>query len=489
MASTAKGFSDREDGEIVEDEFEDISDNSIILTTMGKCISPKGPLPEISLSSISDAEELGRYKNEKFNMCRRRKSHRKRKYSHRRTICLDTDSDDYVELDRKLLRAAIHIDNQDCLRNSLRKRLKVMTQSNECLNKAHEDILPHSGKNSSEDDENNLIQLRVEALRTAVFNRFKSRKRNKCNDISEIDEFEDIYSDNSEKVNNKENNIILHKEESVDNISIKNSTTPDNQGNVDSDSLNTVQDEDEDVLRALLLASLSKKISGTNSVNNPNMQPQKQVKDVCLPTNIDPQNSIKNVKNPYKKHTLTTNHIIPLAHTKVQPIIINVNGDSDTEDECSTNPNDDKCKISNKTIENSVEIFLKEQRAKVEAENTKSDAVFNKSSLKLLPKIKQIEYYSLLKKLHAAQKHRKQTHIIKQNNFNDKKLQSISISVPPETHKMHYKRFNTKELIKYKSSIITKSSTQCTNEVPDLRNVVRMLHKVLKEIQTKKSER
>lgn len=486
MGSTAKELSDREDGEIIEDEFEDISDNSIILTA-GKCISPKEHLPEIYLSSVSEAEEIEKIKHQR-SVPKRKRTHRKRKYSHRKTICIDSDSDEYVQLDRKLLRAAIHIDNQDCLRNSLHTRLKAMNTVEDNLNKEHDVKKQKESENvSSDEGDDDLIQLRLEALRTAVFNKFKHRKKIKCKEICESDGFEDIFSDISEKINNKENasdnqatpNQI---DENCPEISSK------NQANLDLDTQNIVpQEEDEDVLRALLLASLSKKSSVDNTIKSIELQPTNKIKEIYS-SNKSAQFYARNCinTNPYKKMSVGSKNNLPLQHSKVQPIIININCDSDTEDEFQNKSSEFSHKRSNLTIETSVEHFLKEQRAKVEAKNTKTDEIrsdfFNKSSVKLLPKIKQIEYHNLLKKLHDAQKLKQKQKMI-QSNFIGNNLETNS--TPLQTNDEH-QSFNMKKFTRSKSLL---TSPQPSKEVPDLRNEVRILHKVLKEIQTKKSER
>lgn len=487
MASVFKNESDREDGEIIEDEFEDISDNSLILTT-GKCISPKEHLPEISLSSVSEAEELEKFKQR----CRRgRRVHRKRKYSYRKTICIDSDSDEYVELDRKLLRAAIHIDNPDCLGNSLHTRLKAMANVGNDLNKEQKDESKkqlESQNVSSDEGDDDLIQLRLEALRTAVLNKFKHRKKTKIKEISESDGFEDIFCDTSEKLNDKENEIAVNNQASMGQIETKSSEiSPEKQvHDIDNQS---PQEEDEDVLRALLLASLSKKISEGSNLVSLQIQPPVTNTKLYSHPKTDQQNKKSCInKNPYKK---TATNKRNLHHSKVQPIIININCDSDSEDE-SLNNSKLPAEISNIAIENSVEKFLKEQRAKVE-ENDKNKSfqsnIFNKSSLKLLPKIKQIEYHNLLKKLSEAQK-LKQKEKLKGNNFNGHQFNSNSVAVQNGEH-CKKKTYNTNKLVRntfsVKSDVILHS--QHLEQIPDLKNEVRILHKVLKEIQTQKSER
>lgn len=481
MASITKNESDREDGEIIEDDFEDISDNSLILTT-GKCISPKEHLREISLSSVSETEEMGKLKHR----CRRnRRAHRKRKYSHRKTICLDSDSDEYAELDRKLLRAAIHIDKSDCLPNSLHTRLKAMTTVGHDVNKEQKEESKEERECatiSSDEGDDDLIQLRLEALRTAVFNKFKHKKIVKIKEISESDGFEDIFSDNSEKINDKENELALNSKSSIDQIVNNRPPISEIQTPVNSDNQN-VQDEDEDVLRALLLASLSKKISEENNVVSLQIPAQNTLTKIYSHTKTQQENNKKCINvNPYKKSGTNKKH---LQHSKVQPIIININCDSDSDDEGLNKSS----KRSNMSIENSVEKFLKEQRAKVEEESIKNDSfqsnLFNKSSLKLLPKIKQIEYHNLLKKLHEAQKVKRQKLRDSKitTNSNDNLIQTVSQTVKKS---LASNKFVRNKNVTIKSDMLP---SQPSEQIPDLKNEVRILHKVLKEIQIQKSER
>lgn len=489
MASNTKEQSEREEGEIIEDEFEDISDNSIILTTTGKCISPKEHLPDISLSSFSETEHIEKYRPQRYETPKRRKTHRKRKYSHRKSISVESDSDQYAELDRKLLRAAIHIDTSNCLRNSLHTRLKAMTNTEVNLNKISEDDQIHIPHNISSDEDEDLIQLRLEALRTAVLNKYNRRKKIKQKVISENDSCEGLFFDISEKINDKENTAVSSNEIIEDHReSISSEMSSRNKEESDSVTLNTAsQEEDEDVLRALLLASLSKKISDNNMVHIE--IPSSQKIDEIYSFNKTAQKIEKKIlnTNPYKTTSLQHKKNLPLQYSKVQPIIIDINCDSDTEEEIPNNSNL-RQKRNNLAIENSVEIFLKEQRAKVEAEDIKyydkKQDNFNKSSLKLLPKIKQIEYHNLLKKLQDAQA-LKQKQKLKQRNSNENKLLNC---VSMQKHGEHLKKtVSTQRLGEYKTVNMTPSPY--SEQIPDLRNEVRILHKVLKEIQMQKSKR
>lgn len=472
MTSTSNEQTDREDGEIIEDEFEDISDNSIISPAI---IPSKEYIPETCLSSISEVEVIEKFKH-RCHMRRRRKPHRKRKYHHR-SFCINSENDEYVELDRKLLRAAIHIDKQESLRNSLHTRLKAMT-SIERQASIQTPIQNQTEIISSDEGDDDLIQLRLEALRTAVLNKVKHRKNNKCKEISKRDELDVMFSDFSEKVD-KENSIASndHKPSHITKNYVEQSSEALRNGDSDTHDISP-QEEDEDVLRALLLASLSKKISEDNQMINIDLQSSNTIslpsKQINKKVKLNTWNSISanKINFPVKQHS------------KVQPIIININCDSESEEEFKNKSSQISQKNSDLAIENTVENFLKEQRAKVEAVNNinkdvKSD-IFNNSALKLLPKFKQIEYYNLLKKLEDAQK-LKQKKKLKQN-FS---LQSAS-SIPVLNEDQMRKNF-TKKLIRCKD--FNSKSPPNVDKIPDLKNEVQILRSVLKGIQIQKSEK
>ncbi|CAG9857949.1 unnamed protein product [Phyllotreta striolata] len=375
-----------EEGEIVDDDFEEISDNSIILNETGKSLSPKDHLPVISLSSVSEDDSVSykkvkRYRkfhhhhhhrhhrklrrksdDKSLERCRRRKTWKRLMNGSTSSSSGSSEStSDYsfdIELDRKLqtqLKATVHVEkDDDCFKNSLKSRLRAMTNPEDVEESKQSD-------KEKEEIDDELIQLRLEALKTAVLNKFEHRKKRKVKEMEENRLKEEIDKENT----------------SNDNIPSK-KLCPD---------MNPIPpDEDEDVLRALLLASMSKKIT-------------KEVEIVKKPSN---NTQTKDVKYTKKAPVQLTRHFQP----KIKPIIININNDSDSEEESVSNTNTSNL---NKDIESSVEKFLKEQRAKVEAQSkprltVNDSAILEKSAVKLLPKNKQIEYQKLLLKLKNAQK-------------------------------------------------------------------------------------
>lgn len=420
---------DREEGEIVDDEFEEISDNSIILSfnETGKSLNYTEHLPVISLSSVSECEDEKEHRKigsmKKFHEKYRHHHHHhhklkkkmrgkyvrklrkikkwKRLVTHSTSSSFDSDGSLDVDWDSKLqsqLKAAIKVDKTDNRTISLRNRLKAMIKENSEEKEKTSDNPKSDSDNkineqktqlseSIEEVDNELMQLRVEALRSAVLNKLAHRKKRKKDD-----------TETNEEVNfetNKENN---------------NNESAGNKKpclNVEVQEKNTPPEEDEDILRAVLLASLSKKHSNGEI---------KKTKLAAIDSKLIETNV--NIKKP----------VVPLRHHisyNIKPIIINVSSDSESEDDANGTIKKDT-KI-NHEIENSVDNFLKEQRARVEAQMTQKQisrhkliknnipkqiqrqssgesALLEKSAVKLLPKNKQLEYQRLLQKLKNAQK-------------------------------------------------------------------------------------
>ncbi|KAG5865899.1 hypothetical protein JTB14_007013 [Gonioctena quinquepunctata] len=485
---------DREEGEIVDDDFEDISDNSIIepLYT-GKSVSTKEHLQAISLSSVSDSDVSK--KEEKSNRPKTRrkgKCLKKRRCRHERRAITHSDSDDCKELNRKLrkqLKAAVHVESEECHRNSLRSRLRAMTK----LNNSSDEMIEKSDKEKSDQklsaDEGDieLIQLRLEALRTAVLNKFEHRKKRKAKDLLEGNVIQTPGDEGSE--NNKENTDIANE------IHASKKPYLDKSVNEAIEILsNPPPDEDEDVLRALLLASMSKKITKTIDTSK-----SKTVIEKCnlIVQNINKTENIvwpTQTKVPLKKQLILKNNpkIQSLKLPKVKPIIINVDDDSESEDDSNKNEkNSEKTEKTNE-IESTVERFLKEQRAKVEAQSeippkpkapngvkptvsakpSAKTKILEKSSLRLLPKVKQLEYQKLLLKLKNAERRPRV------------RRASFKVNGEGKSSGSPIKKFSGKKL-----PLPTKTVIPRVEKAPDITSDARVLHIALKEMQSQKNGR
>ncbi|VEN33911.1 unnamed protein product, partial [Callosobruchus maculatus] len=450
---TSPVSSEREEGEIVDDEFEDISDNSISLplSGYGKSVSAREHLPALCLSSVTDDDDHSIFYEKTVK--KRKKTYSKRK--HRKRVVSKSDSDEeFVTLDKELqeqLKAAIRVDNanEEQKNNSLRTRLRGMTKNEHNLEK--------QANSNSEELDTELYALRSEALKTAVLNKFKYRKR-KVNNLDEISS-KDASQAIESKLKNETDSLqpknkifcIESIEEKLENVK------EDEYENMKKDD----NDEDEDVLRALLLASMAKRI--TKNTENVEIKSVEQP-----PPKLQPM-----VKPGFKtaskseKNTIFKTH--PLQLPRVKPLIINLNDDSDSDDnnliKRSKVPLKSSPSINNMAdIETAVDAFLKSQRAKVEAkeilkcEETKNK--LDKSCVKLLPKNKQLEYKNLIKKLEDAKKMRLRKATLKTN-----------LSV-----KMNIKNKN-RVLINKHIEVNKKGPTRDTNE--DLK----ILQKTLKEMQ------
>ncbi|KAL1509044.1 hypothetical protein ABEB36_003846 [Hypothenemus hampei] len=470
-----------EEGEILSDDFEEISDDSISFppNNYGKCFSHSENLPELSLSSVSEYED-----SILRNKCSKRRKNFKER-SRKKPKQLNSDSSDsesfMVSSQLKFqLKAAVHRNGEETQKNPLMTRLLAMEkgssgpESDVIGNKTPivlnlDDPIaslakPESSSDNSElfgstyeDQDTELRQLRIEALKTAVNNKFAKRKKKKIESNNLINEM------NKENTNNN-----LESENKTDNNQINSES---NNHESDKNSL----DEDEDVLRALLLASMSKKI--TNSQDD----------DPKLPVSSSKETkTLKTVKSSNKVLTIP----------QVKPLIICVNSDSDSDSECTGSPEkipikenniDIKTVINNNNnsnkganIETSIDKFLKEQRAKVEKEVETTNGTIlkgvikkpivktsvtnksmilkkqelEKSALKFLPANKREEYQKLqnLLKLRKAQ--------IKRNNAGEKKLSKITQVVSVQSK-------NIKDVVTRSESVQTKS-TQTTKSYMQL---------------------
>ncbi|RZC38104.1 hypothetical protein BDFB_009054 [Asbolus verrucosus] len=308
-------------------------------------------------------------------------------------------------------------------KNTLETRLKGMGgigNNNKSATSAPEPT-PQVDNDSDKIDDNELEKLRIEALKTAVLNKFQRRKKKKALLEEQKEEMKPLGTQE-----NKENDTPK-KEHSV----VNNSHTE----KVETKAPVIDLEEDEDVLRASLLAGLAKKITrvqptNENSVKTKPVAPKLPVQTASvLPKR--PVNHFNNSNN-INKNKVVQNRPKP----QVKPLIININDDSDSEEESKQKPADPPQKLTDlKVITNSVEKFLKEQRAKFETEtkkrfqivNTvKNKTILEKSAVKLLPKSQQIEYQQLLKRLKNAERKKRAKKIALQ------KLKLATAQKPPQ---------------------------------------------------------
>ncbi|CAH2010914.1 unnamed protein product [Acanthoscelides obtectus] len=456
---TSPVSSEREEGEIVDDEFEDISDNSISLpySVFGKSVSSREHLPAIYLSSVSEDDSPIFYDEKPIR--KRKKTYRKRK--HRKRVTSKSDSDEFAKLDKVLqeqLKAAIRVDNdsnEEQKNNSLRTRLRGMSKK-EC-------ILEEKQSNSnSEELDPELYALRSEALKTAVLNKFKYRKR-KLKDIVKTPP-KDCLENVELKLENDTN--IIEPQNKV--ICIEHVEVPQKQNENLEETEKEDNDEDEDVLRALLLASMTKKM--TKNTENFAVKSTETIASTANPL-IKPEYKIISRS---EKQTIFKTH--PLQLPKVKPLIINLNDDSDSEDNSFIKKSDVPLKpnppINNIVdIESAVDAFLKSQRAKVEAkevlkqESTKDK--LEKSCVKLLPKNKQLEYKNLIKRLEDAKKMKLKKTTLKTNVVG---------------------KVNTKN---NKNRVLINKHIEVNKKGPsnDINEDLKLLHKTLKEMQVNKDGR
>jgi hypothetical protein len=410
-----------EEGEIVDDDdFEEISDNSIIHSISGKFVSSNETLRALSLSSDSETDKI-RFARHKRKLTHRKSKIKPQKIRKKRRVSSDS-SDTDVSLPNDIkgkLKEAIHIDgSEESHKNTLETRLKAMgglVTITESLTVNAEPPCKQidNGNNTEKVDDNELETLRMEALKTAVLNKFQRRKRRKALLEGKAE------SAPLETQENKENDTPEEKLNDVENSSEKVETN------------NAIMDleEDEDLLRASLLAGLAKKITKVEPPKE-NLVEAKPVAPV-LPVQVAPALPKRPIINNFKSNIINKQVIQSRPKPLVKPLIINVNDDSDTEEEevKKKAPNPASTVADLKAIAVNVEKFLKEQRAKFETETKKRFQVINKnktilekSAVKLLPKSQQIEYQQLLKKLRNAEKTKRARKIA---------LQKMKTTTPP----------------------------------------------------------
>ncbi|XP_066253977.1 uncharacterized protein [Euwallacea similis] len=408
-----------EEGEIVSDDLEAISDDSLVSTPL----------------DVAEIQRPGPSK-------RKRTQRRHKKSSRRCNVNSDNSNINSNFLRTSLkhqLKAAIHIESEDAHRNSLRTRLRGMVNNNSTSESdSGEKILPvrentpvdvssviiissdspstcnevqeiqpevTSSENrkdniaqaeqvddnrdslaeelkESDEIDNELIQLRLDALKTALNSKFgnRIRKKKKSQTIDETNK------ENSS--NNSENTSGEEKITETGMDATQNSTTSGHE----SGNVPVSPEEDEDVLRALLLASMSKKIiNETPKLASTEKLPKKlqqqtnknllkRINVFKLNNNFTAQNKFNKVVNPeivITKPLVKPSVMIPRVVPQVKPLIIRVNSDSDSDLDISSNSEKLPVKKQSpqtviqsthlqKQIDSSVDKFLKEQRQMAE---------------------------------------------------------------------------------------------------------------------------
>ncbi|XP_025831731.1 uncharacterized protein LOC108736686 isoform X1 [Agrilus planipennis] len=704
----ANCLEDREEGEIVEDEFEDVSDCSMSISPIdsplppGKLLAPPEFLPAVSLSSVSDDEvrlipvynrcATKRRRHSKSPHCNHKRKRQTRSHSRRSKAYVDYHSDredERLERKRILLNKALRRESQEeLLHNSLRTRLKTMLYENIEQPSSDEDLEAlreiallsrnteaadrkltrnnleneirndlnsviekdfksdsdsviiineaddsesnsenrDSAHNSDAAEDSELINLRLEALKSAVIKKSRERKKRKViehekkissqetlavpDDVAEFDEIDKENSFNSkdsstkprkcsesEKVLNESNPIVtcptkestsFSKNELIENyeenrvkvdIDVKkveiNSQNSITENFKDKSHEKNVLEEDADILRAMLLASMSRKITSknTNVISKgettvpsqmlssqifPSQEVEHTVKQQSL-SKINTRIAIKTVSSkPLSKNDLNSVNkpvkVIPTkkiqyrgkshkwekksSNIEVKPIIIKVNGSDSDDDEFES-------QATNNNLKETVEMFLKKQRAEVEAKITtttdskkvdlenkdknvinkpnaseqvskaatrngklnplinsniflkKNDnretidkslnkLLLNRSALKLLPKSQQIEYQKLKQQLLNAKRKIKIKKAVKMQPFkqNDPKLGFANVTQISKPLPLNLK-FNNYQ--KYSKTKLAPKQSVITEE--KALEAVTNLKKILDDIQVQQNGR
>lgn len=431
--------SEREEGEIIDDELEDVSDCSITSPFhLGKSVSATERLRAVSLSSISDSDledsrkrkgghYVGVLKSNtsstrlKTNRQPFRRSKRRHVLNQARRLTLSSSDSEDERFDRKTLQQlkdAVHIDtSKEHHHNSLRARLKalIVPVSEKSQNEEEEDRLvpdrdlvckADTNQNVSEvektkevndadiTNDKELEELRLEALKSAMLKKHLERKKRKAM------EKEQKAAPENDEINKENAGNNVNKESTNDGNANKRIRLEDTKKN----DVNVSLDEDVDIMRAMLLASMSKKITGEAAANKlPKLAPPKPLTRTIVnkPFNIPKpikrvikNNYCQNNKLVYNAKTADKNNTFKPSLPTVEPLIININNDSDSDMDIEEPEEND--------ITKSVTDFLNQQRAEVEAKkNEKETPLLDKSVMRLLPFSQQIEYHRLKQQLNA----------------------------------------------------------------------------------------
>ena len=436
---------EREEGEIVS-ELEDISDFSLESSHVsGKSVPHPDLLHDISLSSISDESVVTRkrprlsrhhHKDKVFERTTKKTHYKKKKIRRRlrsyRIYEVSSDSEDKI-LDRHTLNqlkqtVMVHNSEKIC-KQPLQSRLNVMLggelsrSCDEDLNTLRTLALLSSNSQKEEEtksrnsaSENNgniyndkeLETLRLEALKSAILKKAIARKKAKEKDTNLV-KICDAEKENM--TGNISNDGILtcvqseHDEKVAENLNV-------NGNNTQKDiHIVPAEEEDVDVMRAMLLVSMSEKITSKSEELN------------SSPTN---QNNLKRtvsaVVNNGEKLIKTCN-VKKVQLPLMKPLIIKLNNDSDTDSDVDNQQPKDKIVIKpNNKLTNNVAVKGKLKPL------LPNKSLINKSSVKLLPKIKQQEYHILKQRLLLARRKHAKKNFPKLETKNDAGL-SVNIKV------------------------------------------------------------
>lgn len=444
---------EREEGEL-SDELEDISDGSSLesFNTLLSSYFDREPFKELSVTSVSDDSSDSSVKITNYQPPRvpkrsvRRhckkdyppvKLRKTRKYERRdfSSVSSSSDSDEYISDKRVLrqLRDAVRINstkkNPNC---SLRTRLKRMIEpdsppssknsdhSDQELENLRDQALKSKNVNSEEMKiDEDLNNLRLIALQSAVLKKHEKRKKRKLlqdnNETSkggknEVEPKTDLEEEINYVVDNLIDSVNNNKDDvGTDKVENKIEEKPDAAG-AESKS-NEIEptaptEDDEDILRAMLLTSISRKISRKTA---PIAIASKNVAKPLVKTIPLQKKIIKSI--PSKPLPIAKTN--PTNNVPVKRLVINVNTDSDSEEnESSKKP---PAKGDTKRFEQKLSSFLKEARKKSEQQSDIS---------KHLPRSQQIEYRHLQKKLQQLSKLRMHARLMKNEPDENKRIVS-----------------------------------------------------------------
>lgn len=165
-------------------------------------------------------------------------------------------------------------------------------------------------------------------------------------------------------------------------------------------------EEDEDILRAMLLTTLSNKVADGTNLNKENMLEVSKNSDAVKQSNNNVKiikktvTSTKIINKPVTRRKINklqdskdANIVIKpkIPEIKVPKLIINLGSDSDTDDELFKTPkknqNNEKenQKVSTQDFEKSLDIFLKTARSKIESTADNESTIIEKGKVSLQP--------------------------------------------------------------------------------------------------------
>lgn len=469
--------SEREDGEIVEEEedgeLEQVSDCSMSSPYSGKCCAYQDLIRSVSLSSISDSDLIGggdendklvpsckaivkeRYKRSRHNYHRNGKK-RKHRSRHRRNLPSSTDSENDNKVDYRMLmqlKDAVRINrSHDGTKNDLGTRLKKMNEpvrvensveldvlramalcsninnkinedNNDCLRNDDMELDSNSEEKNTVDnmEDPELRELRLAALKTAIIRKHEKRKQKLSgNRIEEVDVNKENTNDNVMDDKNNKNNSDDADEKMFGKIN---------------------EEEDLDIMRAMLLASMSNKITCKTSLDI-----DKEDQTVRTPVQLV-KNFVQNSKKTFQSK-VNNKKQLNFIREPIKPIIINLNDDTDSDTEnTGKNSSQESC------IKPKVDELLRQVRSEFEAKKAASSQpprtnVFahteeetdknntldmSKSFVKYMPKAKRLEYQLLKQKLINAKKRKlrkiSQRTADKQRTLSDKNSETVVNSV------------------------------------------------------------